>query len=156
MDSTFCRMNLTKQNRSKIYRMEHGKEFIMKRKVKGTIGFMAVTLGLVLVTAFCVVMTVKSQSNVEEVAVENYYREKEQEMLADTRAYLSREGFTNSGVTLTRVVDEEGNREYTITVHHRKISNLQEDARETLRVALQELVFEEENCSFCHTFLVNG
>lgn len=128
----------------------------MKRRERGTIGFMAVTLCLVLFTAFCVVMTVKSQSNVEEVAVENYYREKEQEVLADTRAYLNREGFTNSGVTLTRVVDAEGNREYIITVHHRKISNLQEDDRETLRMALQGLVFEEENCSFCHTFLVNG
>lgn len=128
----------------------------MKRKVKGTIGFTAVTLVLVLVTALCVVMTVKSQSSVETAAVENYYREKEQKVLADTREYLNREGFANSGVTMTRVVDEEGNREYTITVHHRKISNLQDDDRKALAAALGAFTFEEENCSFCHTFLVNG
>ena len=33
-------------------------------------------------------------------------------------SFLEERGFRNSGVTLTRVVDSEGNRSYTFPIHH--------------------------------------
>lgn len=124
----------------------------MKKRVRGTIGFVAVTLCLVFVTAFCVVMTVKSQSNAESEALETYYRGKERELLCQTREYLQQEGYKNCGVTMTRVVEENGYREYTVTIHHKKISRLPETDKRELTEKLKSITFQDENCSFYHTF----
>lgn len=127
----------------------------MRRRVQGTIGFMAVTICLVLVTAFCVVQTVKSQCAVEGGELESYYQAKEAEMVRQTRDFLQRAGYKNSGVMLTRVVDNEGKRQYTMTIHHGKIDKMDEKARQDLKGELSAFAFTSENCSFSHTFLIN-
>ena len=127
----------------------------MKRRVQGTIGFMAVTICLVLVTAFCVVQTVKSQCAADVGELEGYYQVKEKEMVRQTRAFLQEAGYKNSGVALTRVVDGEGKRQYTMTIHHGKIDKMYEKARESLKNELSAFAFSAENCSFSHTFLIN-
>ncbi len=127
----------------------------MKKRVRGTISFMAVTICLVLVTAFCVVQTVKSRRALDMQELECYYQAKEKEMVRETRDFLQEEGYKNSGVTLTRVVDNEGKRQYTMTIHHGKIDKMDERARESLKGELSALAFEEEGCSFSHTFFIN-
>lgn len=125
------------------------------KRVRGTIGFMAVTLCLVLVAAFCVVQTVKSQTNISEEELTEYYRVKEKELVRETRDFLEDAGFSNSGVTLTRVINSEGEREYTMTIHHGKIDKMDETERENLRGELTTFTFQAENCRFYHTFLIN-
>lgn len=127
----------------------------MMKRVRGTIGFMAVTLCLVLVAAFCVVQTVKSQTNISEEELTEYYRLKEKELVHETREFLENAGFSNSGVTLTRVINSEGEREYTMTIHHGKIDKMDETERENLRGELRAFAFQAENCRFYHTFLIN-
>lgn len=127
----------------------------MKRRVQGTIGFMAVTICLIFVTAFCVVQTVRSQCAMDTKELESYYRAKEREMVQKTSAFLQEAGFKNSGITLTRVVDNEGNRQYTMTIHHGKIDKMDEKERESLKCELSAFAFSAENCSFSHTFLIN-
>ncbi len=125
----------------------------MKRKNFETIGFWVLTLCLVLVSAFFITGTVLSGSNKDERQLGLYYREQEQQLVRDTRNYLNESGFTNSGVTLTSVIDN-GMREYTITIHHDKIHRMDETEREILKAELATFVFAEENCSFSHEFLV--
>lgn len=127
---------------------------MMRRNEMGAVGFWGLTLCLVLVSAFCITGTVMSRSNPGEQEWENYYRVQERELVQETREYLGQNGFSNSGVTLTRVIDEKGKREYTITVHHGKIDNMDEDSRESLKKELSTLVFEADNCTFYHEFLV--
>ncbi len=127
---------------------------MMKGKVRGTIGFVVMTVCLVCISAFCIAGTVISQSRPSDSEMENYYRAQEKELVQETRAYLDRAGFRNSGVTLTKVIDTDGNREYTVTVHHSKIDKMDEDSRSSLRGVLEELSFDAENCSFCHEFLL--
>ena len=127
---------------------------IMKRKTFETMGFWVLTLCLVLVSAFFITGTVMSGNNPDEQQLELYYREREQQLVRDTRDYLNQSGFRNSGVTLTRVVEEDGMREYTITVHHDKIHGMNETEREILKTELATLVFVEDSCSFSHEFLV--
>lgn len=124
------------------------------RSGRGAIGFGVLTICLILISAFCVTGTVISQSNPGQAELENYYREKEKELVKETKEYLNEAGYANSGVTLTRVVDGDGNREYTVTVHHGKIDKMDELARESLKEELSVLAFSAENCSFCHEFLV--
>ncbi len=127
----------------------------MMKRVQGTIGFMAVTLCLVFVAAFCVVQTVRSQTNISQEELNEYYRMKEKELVCETRSFLESAGFANSGITLTRIINVEGQREYTMTIHHGKIDKMDEAQRDGLREKLAAFTFRAENCSFYHTFLIN-
>lgn len=117
-------------------------------------GLMVITALLVLVIAFCVTKTVFSQDRVSERQWENYCRVQEKEMVQQVRTYLNENGYKNSGVMLTRIVDESGKCEYTLTVHHGKIDKLDDDERELLKKELSVFDFATEDCKFYHEFLV--
>lgn len=127
----------------------------MERRMKrGGAGFVLLTVFLVLFSAFCIGGTVISQSEIGERELENYYREQEKELVQEVRDYLQQAGFQNSGVMLTRVVDGDGSREYTLTVHHSKIDKMDDVSRESLGRALETLDFTADNCTFYHEFLI--
>ena len=124
-------------------------------KRAGSFRFAAVTVILVSVAALSFAGTVMCRTNLSEAELEGYYREKEQQMVKDTRGYLNRCGFDNSGVMLTRVVDGNGSRMYTLTVHHRGIDRMEEAERETLAQELAAFAFEDANSTFQYEFLLN-
>ncbi len=117
-------------------------------------GFVLLTVGLILISAFCITQTVFGRSNPGAEELENYYRVQERELVQETREYLNQTGFTNSGVTLTKVIDPDGSRAYTITVHHGKIDKMDSLSRENLKEELATLTFIADNCSFYHEFLM--
>jgi hypothetical protein len=121
-------------------------------------GFTVITLLLIAVIAVCTAGTVKGQETIQDKERELWYREQEEKLLADTRDYLNQEGFVNSGVTLTRVVDGKGGREYTFTIHHHLIDRMEEEARGALRTELvrlnQDFGEAGENCSLRYEFLI--
>ncbi len=116
--------------------------------------FLGAVIGLSLVIIFMTTMTVRSQSNIEIAQMERYYRELETEMVKDVRQMLNSKGYDNSGISLTRVVNEDGSREYTLTIHHKKITQLSEEGKADLKLQLGECNFDGENCSFNQEFLV--
>ena len=125
----------------------------MRRFFQSNITFVFVTVLFVMISAFCISQTVSGKEDAEAKEQEAFYREQENKLLADTRAFLNQEGYYNSGVTLTRVVDSDGSREYTITIHHSRIDRMDDFEKQELKNALEELVFVSKGCSFCHTFL---
>ncbi len=126
----------------------------MRKKKNNTIGFAVLTFCLVLISAFCITGTVISQTKPLEAELINYYREQEKELVHRTREYLSQAGFPNSGVTLTSVIEVDGSREYTLTIHHGKINKMDENSKESLKEELASLVFVADNCIFYHEFLL--
>lgn len=124
------------------------------RKKAGSFGFAAATIILVLVAAFFFAGTVMSRTDFDAAELEGYYREKEAQLVKDTRAYLNGHGFQSSGVMLTRVVDADGQRQYTVTVHHREIDEMTDAERNDLAAALAEFDFSDESCVFFHEFLI--
>ncbi len=124
------------------------------RKGKSGIGFVLVTICLVFISAFCITGTVRSQSKPEPSELENYYRARERELVQNTRDYLNQAGFRNSGVTLTKVMEGDGSRNYTVTIHHDRIDRMDSASRESLKEELAALTFAAENCTFYHEFLV--
>lgn len=126
----------------------------VKRTLSSTITFAAVTFCLIAIIAFCATGTVVSQTDIGACEMENYYREQEKELLQETKEYLTEMGFRNSGVTLTRVVDEEGKRDYTFTIHHGKIDKMDEQERAELADLLLAQVSLDGNCTFYHEFLL--
>lgn len=126
----------------------------MRRGREKWIHFIGAVMGLSMIIIFMTTMTVRSQSNIEVAEMERYYRDLETEMVREVRGLLNDKGYDNSGVSLTRVVEEDGSREYTLTVHHRKITQLSDEDKEALKLQLQECNFKAENCSFNQEFLV--
>ena len=121
----------------------------------GMTGFRAVTVLFMLVTALLCAETAVSGTDIGTRELEEYYREKEYELVTDIRGMLQREGLENSGVMVTRVVEADGSRSYTVTVHHGDIDNMGEAERQQLLRRLENLSFEEEGCTFFHQFLLD-
>lgn len=126
----------------------------MERKIRRSLGFVMITVVLVLITVFCFAGTVLSQTDIGIAEQEKYFASKEKELVKETREFLKEKGYPDSGVTLTRVVEETGEREYTVTVHHGKIDRMDEDSRDMLKQELEKVVFMADNCTFYHEFLV--
>lgn len=126
----------------------------MKNYISRNLLFCAFTALLVMVIALCVTGTVIGQSHIDEREMEAYYQAKEREMIVEVRNYLNDNGFKNSGVALTRVVDEEGNREYTLTIHHDRIDAMSDEKKNELKVELSAFDFSAANCSFQQEFLI--
>jgi hypothetical protein len=128
----------------------------MRRKA----GFGLITFLLVCVIGFCSAATVIGKENFQDREREMWYREQEERLLEETKTYLRQEGFANCGVTLTRVIDADGTREYTFTIHHNRIDRMDEEERQTLREELKQMDTDigmdsgEEKCSFAYEFLL--
>ena len=126
----------------------------MERKAD-TVRLVTVTVLLVLIAAFFFGGKALSRTAMDTKELEEYYRAKEQELFREIRELLSKEGLENSGIMLTRVVEENGSRLYTVTVHHGRIDDMDTVQQEELMGRLQELNFADDNCSFTHKFLLD-
>ncbi len=126
----------------------------MKKKT-GSFCFVAATTILVLIAAFSFAGTVVCSMDLKGAGLENHYRERERQMVEDTKMFLNQQGFVNSGVTLTRVVDGDGRRRYTLTVHHRLIDQMEVSEREALACRLAVFTFADDNSTFSCEFLLS-
>lgn len=124
-------------------------------KRAGRVKLTAVTVLLVLTAALFFGGRVLCETEVPARELEEYYREKEQELVREVREFLRSEGYENSGIMVTRVVEDDGRRLYTVTVHHGRIDSMDAGLREELLDHLQELNFADDNCSFVHQFLLD-
>ena len=52
------------------------------------------------------------------------YVDMEEEYVKEARMILLEKGCKNAGITLTYITDREGQREYSVTVHHRKLTRM--------------------------------
>lgn len=121
----------------------------------GMTGFWAVTVLFLLVAVLLCAGSVVSGTKISTEDTEEYYREKEYELVTDIREMLQREGLENSGVMVTRVVEADGSRRYTVTVHHGDIDNMSEAERQQLLRRIENFNFEEQGCTFLHQFLLD-
>ncbi len=126
----------------------------MKKVMSRNILFYGATAVLIMIITLCCSITVMSKNDITAKEKQAYYLEKEREVVKETRAFLNEKGFRNSGVSMTRVVNEEGERDYTITIHHEKIDKLDGGERELLKAELGKLTFADADCTFCHEFLM--
>lgn len=99
--------------------------------------FIITTAILVAIIAFCIAGTVEGQEPGASAAEEAFYKEQEAQLL-HTKACLKELGYINSGVTLNRIVDAEGKREYTFTIHHSRIDKMDAAGRKGLAQQLSD------------------
>ena len=125
----------------------------MKRK-ESKAEFVVVTVLLVLFAALLFGSTAISMTEADTRELEEYYLEKERQLTGEIRRLLQEEGFDNSGIMVTRVVEEDGSRLYTVTVHHGRIDSMDPSGREELLDRLRALNFTDDNCLFINKFLM--
>lgn len=112
--------------------------------------------------AMTVVHNLGADGTSHATGLEGYYRNLETAVVEDARECLNEMGYLNSGVMLTRVIQADGSREYTLTIHHYVIDRMSDTEREALHnefcSALENEISEftmSDNCSFQQKFLIN-
>lgn len=113
-------------------------------------GFGVITVILVLVIVFCVKGTVFSKENNERAKANRYYALLEDAYLEEARQLLEEQGYSNCGVTMTRITEADGSREYTVLLHHRKLQKLSAEEKDVLISSLSDMEFDNEICRFCY------
>ncbi len=66
------------------------------------------------------------------------YRMMEEEYVNEIRLILLEKGCRNAGITLTYVTDAEGNRNYTVALHHSRLDKMEVQEKVLLESRLQE------------------
>lgn len=113
-------------------------------------GFGMLTILLILVIIFGVKGTVMSMEN-RQCAGRNYYDAAlEEEYVDRMKQLLTGEGYRNCGVTMRRITYGDGNREYILQIHHRKLGRLSEQEKTALERRLSETEFMDETCRFIY------
>lgn len=110
--------------------------------------FWIFTVLFIILMIFCVKGTAMSMGNRERARENCYYADLEHEYVEKTHSLLEKKGYDNCGVNMTRVTYEDGSREYTILLHHRKLDRLTKEEKVTLMNLLSEAEFRDEICSF--------
>lgn len=129
------------------------KERNVRRGVRKEAVFVMVTVLIILSLWFFISEKVMSQNSGTVTVDEEAFLELEGNYLSQVKAYLEDEGFQNSGVALTRVVEEDGSRSYEITLHHKKLNKLSSEEQEELKENIEELAFGVSGCEFQIKFL---
>ncbi len=110
--------------------------------------FGIITLFLVLVIAFSLKGVAMSKENNGRAEANRYYAALEKEFLKQAKQTLEEQGYSNCGVTMTRVTNEDGSREYTVLLHHKKLEWLGQADRDSLTNMLAAKGFADGVCTF--------
>ncbi len=119
----------------------------LSRILKSEYVFLGI-LTLLLITAafFLFTITVKGNRSDDNSVWNEYYAPMESTYVAEVREYLNDNGFINSGVTLTHTTDSELNREYTLSIHNRRLEGCSEERRDEISGVLRSMGFEDDRC----------
>ena len=115
----------------------------MNNKVFGVL-----TILLVLIILFCVKGTAISRDIGGHDRQNKYYAVLEREYMEKINRLLKEEGFSNCGINLRWVADEEGSREYTVIIHHRRLERISGREQSNLTDRLAGAEFHDAACSF--------
>lgn len=127
----------------------------MKRKKKRRNGdFIQMTAVLLLVTVLSVAKTVYSKDADTYGLNDCRIKEQEQECLLQIRTVLEGHCCKESGVTMTKVIDRKGNRQYKVVIHHKKIQEMDLAEKEELKRDLEKIGFWQENFYISYEFLL--
>lgn len=115
--------------------------------------FYIVATGLILVILSMMTMTVNATEDKKLQHENGYYEQIEDDYMKDLRDTLTQKGYRNAGITMTKVFYEDGSREYTVKLHHKRMDNLSMEEKNDLLSELSELAFADSECRINLKFL---
>ena len=110
--------------------------------------YLGILTALLIAAAFFIFsMTVKGLDRNDSEALNEYFKVLEDEYVGSARAYLTEEGYVNSGVMLNHTTDENGMRVYTLSIHNSRFEYASEEKKNEVKEALEALSFTDPRCT---------
>lgn len=128
-------------------------EIICKKSIFKFIRITAVTVLLILAGVMLLSVAVLGRDQEALKDQKEYYKVMEQQYIKDMWTFLADQGYEDSGVTMNRVIEADGSLQYVVTIHHRRIEQLDPEGREQLLSKCREIEFPDKECIFYHKFL---
>lgn len=110
--------------------------------------FRILTCVLLFIIIFCLKGIVMRERTIQRAEENYHYLALEREYVKNAREYLKEQGFDNCGVMMTRVTKEDGSREYTVRIHHRKLGRMDGRDKLALEATLSQTEFGTDVCVF--------
>ena len=79
------------------------------------------------------------------------YQKQEMQLRNEIRGCLEDMGYCNSGITMTKVLDEEENREYKVLIHHQDLDADNTDKVQMVYDVLSDIFITGENITVNYT-----
>lgn len=115
--------------------------------------FYFITIGLIILIFGVMTMTVNATED-ERLQHQNaYYEEMEDTYVEKLKCALTDNGYRNAGITMTKVFYENGKREYTVKLHHKRLERLDETMQQELLAELSEIEFADSEVNIYLKFL---
>ncbi|MCR4617562.1 MAG: hypothetical protein K5669_05185 [Lachnospiraceae bacterium] len=115
--------------------------------IKNTVyAALSIILALGLILGFTLVA--RGGSNTEEIERSKYLSARTEEYKTLIRDYLKDGAYTNAGVTVTYITENENSRVYRVKLHHKRFDDLSSDKKQKVCDDIMNLAFCDENCEF--------
>lgn len=119
-----------------------------------TARFLILTILLTGITAFHITGTVVCMERNVCRTEAGLCRSTEKGYLKELREELENQGYTDCGITMTRVTKEDEAVEYTVRIHHRRIRKMDEDGKTELKNRLTEIALPPDGNTLVLEFYV--
>ncbi len=115
--------------------------------------FYMITIGLFILAFTMMTMSVNATQSKRLQHKDEYYEALEDSYVQELRKELADRGYRNAGITMTKVFFEDGSREYTVKLHHKRMERLTKQEQADLLVDLEEVSFTDSECRVYLKFL---
>lgn len=115
--------------------------------------FYMISLAVVILLFSVATMTVNGQGEHDIATEREFYEELEEDYVLRLREFLGSKGYANAGITMTKIYEADGSREYTVQIHHKRIDRLADGEKVLLMNELAAVCFGDEQCNVLHKFL---
>ena len=112
--------------------------------------YFVATLWLVIILALSSAKVVSSREKLAQQELDRYFCQMEKETVKEVRNILGSQGYINSGVTLTRITEADGQVEYVLNIHHERLYQIDDEERQELVEKLDDISAKRG-----YTFLIN-
>ena len=113
------------------------REYVKKGNRKAFIVWAAFIIGIVIMI-FSMSFVSKAQEQIEQ-KMRKERKQMEKEYIAQVRNYLEKEGYSNSGLNLTKIMDVDAPVVYQLEIHNARINHLKEEEMAALQSELTDL-----------------
>jgi len=115
--------------------------------------FYLITFGLMIMAFMMMTLSVNATQSKRLQHENEYYEELEDSYVKELREELADRGFRNAGITMTKIFYEDGSREYTVKIHHKRMERLTKQEQNDLLAGLTDVSFTDSECRVYLKFL---
>lgn len=113
-----------------------------------------ITILLVLAAVLGIGLHAAGKATLSRQEKVQYQKQMEKAYVKELRAFLTEQGYHNSGVTMTRTTESDGSFFYKTQIHHQRIDRMEEAEREILLAELSKLPAPMAEAEVFHDFLI--